>query len=145
MSCSIQIDRRREFMPHAQQIAREIFLFLPVEARRGLVEQHQPRLGGKRPREADELLHAVGQVADDLLAVGLELEELDDLLDLLALLQLPRPAAPEEQAGAEQAVVAARVPAEQQVLQRGELRKQLVVLEGARDAALGRACARARS
>src|SRR5262245_53514392 len=129
-------DGRSELVTHSQQITREVFLLLTVQPRRWLIEQHQRRLCGEGPREANDLLHAVRQVTDRAFAVRLQLEEFDDRLDFLALLKLPAAAALHEYPGADQVVFERRLTAQQQVLQRGQLRKQLVVLERARDATL---------
>jgi len=43
-------DGRNELVTHSQQVTREIFLLLTVEPGRWLIEQHERRLRGKRPR-----------------------------------------------------------------------------------------------
>ena len=72
--------RQPELVLDPQDVAREVLALVAVEAGRGLVEQQHARLQRQRPREADHLLHAERQRADRLVAVALELDELEDLL-----------------------------------------------------------------
>jgi hypothetical protein len=88
-------------------------------------------------RPSSTLLDAEGQHADRLLAVGLDLQEVDDLLDRAAVAGLlpPGPAKPQQRRG--DPVADVDVAAEQQVVQDGEVLEQLDVLEGAGDARAG--------
>ncbi len=132
----------REFVAHAKKEPREVFLFLAIKAGRRLVQQHQRRLCGEGAGEPDDLLNPVRQIAHLMFPVRLELEGLDDRLDLLALAELPASATRQEQPRADQVVTQRGLPTEQQILQRGQLWKQLIVLKGAGDTALRRAVCR---
>ncbi len=66
-------------------------------------------------------------------AVTLELDELDDALDRLAMAHLLAPHARKEQHLGERIGADAGVPAGQQVVEHRHLRKQLAVLERARE------------
>src|SRR5882724_11997425 len=127
---------------YAQQEAREVLLFLPIHARGRLVEQEQARLHGERAADADELLHAERQVGDRLLAVALELEELDHLLGAPALARLLAARDAPEEAARQHAGPHVTVAPEQDVVEHGHLAKQLDELEAARDAGGGHAVRR---
>ena len=88
----------------------------------------------ERAREADDLLDAERQAADRRVAVALQLDEIDDLLHRLAVPHLLAAHAGQKQHLGERIGADAGVAAGQQVLQHRHLRKQLAVLERAREA-----------
>ncbi len=129
--------RQVELLTQAQEGDHRVVLLLDGHAGGRLVEQEQRGLGGQRPRHLDQLLHAVGQRAHRLVAVGLEVEEVHQLLGLAPLRDLvPGPPGSREQ-GVEQVGPHVHVPAEEQVLQARHVLEELDVLEAAADAQLG--------
>src|SRR5207247_847782 len=97
-------------------------------------EEQQRRLHGERATHAHELLHAEGKIGDRLLAIALELEELDDLLDTAALTRLLAPRASPEHAPGEHARPHVTVAAEQDVVEHRHVAEELDELEAPRDA-----------
>src|SRR6266478_6273416 len=89
------------------------------------------------PDHLHHLAHAVGQVHDQVVAVGLQLEEVDHLLGRLAMGALPGAHRGEEQDLLQEARPSVGVAAQQQVLEHRGVLEQLDVLEGARDAPPG--------
>ncbi len=121
-----------------EDVARHVLLFLEVHAGHRLVEQQQVRLHRQRAAKLDALLQAVSQPPDRHAADLLDLEEVDDLLDAVAVLDLlfHRRAMPQQLP--EEPAVHLQRAAGHDVVERGHAAKQRHVLEGARDAALGR-------
>ena len=93
--------------------------FLDVEAGGGLVEQQQLRPHGERTAQLDHLAHAVGQAGHHLVAVMLQIEELDDFLDGAAELQLGAPRRGGEEQVLQPVGVAVAVASDEQVLHHG--------------------------
>src|SRR5262245_14705354 len=122
-----------EAMLDAQDEARQVLALVAIEPGRGLVEQQQGRLERECPGKADELLGAEGQGADRHMAETLELDELDDFLHRRALAHLLAAHTWQEQHLGEWMGAHARMAAGQQVLDHGHVRKQLAMLERARD------------
>ena len=85
----------------------------------------------------DHLAHAVGKTRDQLLAIGLEVEELDHLLDLAAVFLLGPAHRGQEQNLLPELGGGVAVPAHQQVGQHRGVLEQLYVLKGAGDAEPG--------
>ena len=117
---------------------RHVLGLLEVQAGGGLVEQQQLRLDAQRAAELDHLAHAVGQVGDQLVAVALQVEEVDHLLHLVAVGDFGPPRRRQEQRPA----TASRCGHAQcrpisRLLQHAGIGEQLDVLEGPRDAAAG--------
>ena len=123
-----------EFVLDAQDEAREVLALLAIEAGRRLVEQHDVRLERQRAGEADDLLHAERQAADGGVAVAFELDQLDDALDGLAMRDFGAAHARQKQHLRQRVGADARMPAGQQIVEHGHLRKQLAMLERACDA-----------
>ena len=125
----------------AQQLG-ERALFLAAQARRGLVEDEQHRVGGERAGDLERALRAERQAARELVRsrgeadaaeVAHRLGEDAPLLDAV-----------EAEAGGEQAGAGAAVRAERDVVEQAHLRPELHVLEGARHAEPGEAPLRER-
>ena len=74
-----------------------------------------------------------GSPADRRVAIALELDEFDDALDRLAMAHLLAPHGRQKQHLGERIGADAGVAAGQQVVEHRHLRKQLAVLEGARE------------
>ena len=126
-----------EQAPDVLDPERHVLGLLHAEAGGRLVEQQELGLGAQRARHLHHLAHAVGQVGDEAVAIGLQIEEVDHLLHRLAMRQLVRAHARQEQQLLHEARAPVGVAAEQQVLQHGGVLEQLDVLERPRDAPPG--------
>ena len=107
-------------------------LGLPLgDARRGLVEEQQARLGQDDGGQVDDPPRPGGQLGRAVVAEPLEPEGGDDLVDRLELAPLG-PAGPgQAERGREHRHLVARVLAQEQDVEHGELGEQAAVLEGA--------------
>ncbi len=116
---------------------------LDVHAGHRLVEQQQLGLHRQGAAELDALLDAIRQHPDQLLAVALDLEEVDDVLDDAAVVELDPlcPAAVED--ARQHPVLEVEVAAQHEVVEDGEVVEQLDVLEHPGDAATGHLVGRA--
>jgi hypothetical protein len=75
---------RHAALAQRQDAVGELAHFLGAHAGGRLVEQHQRRLGGKRPGHFEAALLAEGKIAGKLVALVVEPGEFQKLLDLLA-------------------------------------------------------------
>ena len=122
----------------------DVLRLLRRQARGRFVEQEQLRLDRQRAAHLDDLAHAVRQAGNVLLAIGLQVEELDHAFDRLPVAMLFGPHRRQEQKLRHEIAPAMAVAPDEQVLQHGRLVEQLDVLEGARDAERGDLVRRAR-
>ena len=129
--------RDAEFGADVADPERHVVGLFDVQAGRRLVEQHQLRLRTQRPRKLDHLADAVRQAGDQLVAIGLEVEQFDHLLDLVAMVEFGAPHGGQIQQLLHEVRRRMAVPADQKVAQHGRVVEQLDVLEGARDPHLG--------
>src|SRR5262245_58939718 len=116
---------------------RHVLRLFHGEPRRGLVEEEELGLGAEGASQLHHLADTIGQVGDETVAIGLEVEEVDDLLRRLAMLHLERPHAGEEEKLLDEARALVGVPPQEEVVEHGGVLEKLDVLEGARDAARG--------
>ena len=118
----------------AQQLA-ERALLLAAQARRGLVEDEQHRVGGEGACDLERALGAERQAARQLVGAPGEADP-GELAHRLGE-ALPLFAAVEPEAGRQQAGAGTAVGAEGDVVEQAHLRPELDVLEGARQAEPG--------
>src|SRR5690348_14622067 len=116
---------------------RQVFALLAVQPCGWLVEQQHLRFQRQSARKADDLLRSVAERSHRLVAIALELDELQDALDRLALRALSAARRGQEERLGDEAGSEPRMPADEQVVEHAQVRQQLAVLEGARDAEAG--------
>ena len=133
-----QKNRRAEVLVHIEDEARHVLFLFDVHSRHRLVEKQQDRLGGERPSELDPFLQAVGKTPDPYLADVLDLEEVDDLLDLAAVFQLLASRRPPEERLQQEVRLHFQIAPGHDVVEHRHSLEERDVLEGARDALLGR-------
>src|SRR5438552_1946305 len=127
-----QRDRGAELAVDVEDEARHVFLLLDVHAGHRLVEQQQLGLGRERSAQLHALLQAIGQLAGERLANGLDLQEVDQALDeravgeLLALRRTPPHRVQQEMAAHLQQA------ASHEVVEHGHAFEQRDVLKGPR-------------
>jgi hypothetical protein len=132
MSCSTSRIDRPSSRSWRSTVARP-FLLLEAQPGRGLVEQQQGRIGGERAGDLHQALLAEGEVAGLLVHQLAHADALELALGLLH--QAALLGAVGAQHRRRNAVAAAQVRAEGDVLEHGHRADHLDVLEGARDAA----------
>ena len=119
----------------AQQQLPELGRLLRVQAGGRLVEQQQLRLGGERAGQLDPALQAIGEAAGRLVRQVREADEVEQLQRTRARRGfLPRARRASASSEAKKPFFIRRVPAEQHVVEHGQVGEEAQVLEGAADA-----------
>ena len=116
---------------------------LVVQAAGGFVEEKQLRLGGERARQFHPLLRPERKAGGGPVAHAAEVERGDELFHLRAQFRLPPARAGEAQGVAREVAAAARMRADEDVVDHRQVPEQGEVLKRAADADAGNAVRRA--
>jgi hypothetical protein len=120
--------------PQPQDEAGQILLLVARQTAPRLIEQEESGIRGHCPGKADDLLLPIGQVVRADVAQRPKLEEIDDALHGFALGDLLRPSRAEEYRCGKRVAMELTVARHKQILDHRQRRKQLEILETARDA-----------
>ena len=114
-----------------------VLRFLDRQARGRFVQQQKPRFRGQRAAHFDHLAHTVGQARDALVAVGLQIKEVDHLFHSLAMRAFFAADAGQVKQLFDQVGLPVAVAAHKKIVQHRRLIEQFDVLERAGDAQAG--------
>src|SRR6185503_3564852 len=127
-------DRDRELVLDPQDVARKVLALVAREACGGLVEQQHRWLHRERAREADDFLDAERKLVDAAMPIALEVGEFEHFFDRAAVMAFRRARAGEREPFGNEPRRDPRMPGDEQILDDAEVREELAVLEGSRNA-----------